>query len=89
MAKAEMKDFIPKLQGLCAFTLADNRSPEDAAEMIEGLISALAFTIALASRGDPKTIDVMCEGANHYLLERCVDHKRAGQVLGHLAMGGK
>jgi hypothetical protein len=82
--KAEIKDFTPKLQVLCAATLADNRSREDAAEMIEALLSALAFTMAMASGGNPKALDELCHGANAYLVERCVEHRRAGEVLGHI-----
>lgn len=85
--KALMKDFTPKLQGLCAKTLADNRSPEDAAEMIESLLSALSFTISLACAGDPKTMNTMAEGAWHYLFQRLGEHRRAGQVLDHLMRG--
>jgi hypothetical protein len=82
--RAEIKDFTPKLQALCASTLADNRTPEDGAEMIEALLSSLAFTMALVSGGNPKALDELCHGANSYLLERCADHQRAGAVLGHI-----
>lgn len=82
--KARIQDFAPKLQGLCASTLADNRSREDGAEMIEAQLSALAFTIAMVCAGNPKAIDEMLHGANSYLVERCADHRRAGAVLGHI-----
>jgi hypothetical protein len=35
-------------------------------QMIEGLARALGFTVAIAARGDPKTIDTMIEGATAY-----------------------
>lgn len=82
--KADIKDFGPKLQGLCASTLADNRSREDGAEMIEVLLSSLAFTMAMVAGGNPKALDELCHGANAYLVERCADHRRAGEVLGHI-----
>lgn len=82
--KARIEDFAPKLQGLCASTLADNRSPEDGAEMIEALLSTLAFTMSLVAGGSPKALDELCHGASAYLVERCADHRRAGEVLGHI-----
>ena len=76
--RADVAVFAPKLQGLCASTWADNRSSEAAGEMIEALLSSLAFTIAMASGGNPKVIDDMCHGASSYLLERCAGHRRVG-----------
>jgi hypothetical protein len=80
----DIDTFAPKLQALCASAMADNRSPDAAAEVIEKLIAALAFTISLATGGDRKLMSNMIAGVEGYLSERCADYERAGQVLGHI-----
>jgi hypothetical protein len=80
--KTKIEDFQPKLQMLCAKTLADNRTREDASEIIEALLSALSFTISLACAGNPKAIDEMLHGSSAYLAERCADKRKAGEVMG-------
>ena len=82
--KAKIADFRPKLQGLCAATLADNRSREDGAEMIESQIAALGFTIAMVCEGNPKAIDEMLHGVNAYLIEVAANHRKAGSVMGQI-----
>ena len=49
--------------------------------MIERMARALGFTIAIASRGDGKTIDTMIEGATAYAHEEAVDKSRFGQFM--------
>jgi hypothetical protein len=85
--KAKIADFAPKLQALCARTLADNRSREDGAEMLEAQLSALAFTMSVVSEGNPKALDELCHGANAYLIERCTDNSRAGKLLSAMMKG--
>ena len=87
MEKAKIKDFGPKLQALCAKTLASNRSQESAGEMIEALTSALSFTIAVATGGNPKAINEMCEGVSGYLFEQCAEKRRAGEAVGQFMKG--
>lgn len=82
--KAKIEHFKPKLQALCASTLADNRSREDGAEMVEAQLAALAFTIAMVCGGNGRAMDEMLHGANAYLLETAASHRRAGEVLGHI-----
>lgn len=87
--KAKIEHFKPKLQVLCASTLADNRSIEDGAEMIEAQLAALAFTIAMVCQGNPKAMDEMLHGANAYLIETAASQRHAGEVIGHIWDGMK
>lgn len=75
--------FSDRLSGLCAMELAGAHG--DAArigEMIERLISSLAFTIAIAAKGNPKAVDEMLKGAEAYLYEAAASHQKAAQLLG-------
>lgn len=87
--KFDMSTFAPKLQALCAKAMADNRTPEDAAEVIEALLSSLAFSVSLACAGDGKAMDNFIEGSIHYLTVRCGEHQKAGKVLGQFMRGNQ
>ena len=84
MDKANIKDFRPELQVLCARMLSDNRTAEAAGEMIEVQLAVLAGMIALATDGDTETIEKMCRSASDYLFEHCVKIAKAG--LGHVML---
>ncbi|WP_375414393.1 hypothetical protein [uncultured Bradyrhizobium sp.] len=74
--------FGDRLAGLCAIELsAAKGDPDRAAAMIERLLNSLAFTIAVASRGDPKGIGEMLQGAESYLYEAAADHQKVAGAL--------
>lgn len=74
--------FADQLSGLCAIELAASKgSPERAGEMIERLLNSLAFTIAIASRGDAKGMSEMLQGAEAYLYEAAADHQKVAVAL--------
>jgi len=60
---------------------AASGNPERSAEMIERLLNSLAFTIAIAARGDPRGMDEMLSGASSYLYEAAAGHAKMGQFM--------
>lgn len=77
--------FGDRLSALCSVELAAvNDDPERAGEMIERLLNSLAFTIAIAARGDPKGMSEMLQGAESYLYEAAASHQTvAGALAAH------
>lgn len=74
--------FGDKLSALCAVQLTVARKdPEAMGEMIERLINSLAFTIAIACKGDPKGMGDMIAGAEAHLNEQAASHARAARIL--------
>lgn len=68
------RGFSEQLRSLAAREATAARGdPERYADMIETLSRALGFTVALASEGDPKTIDTMLEGATAYAHAEAVE----------------
>jgi len=75
--------FGDRLSGLCVMELcACDSSPDRFGEMIERLLNSLAFTIAIAAKGNPKNMDELLRGAESYLYEAATSHQKAGQLLG-------
>lgn len=75
--------FADRLSGLCAMELAAaHGSPDTIGEMIERLINSLAFTIAIATKGDANAMNQMIEGATSYLYESATSHQKAGAFIG-------
>lgn len=74
--------FGDRLSGLCAMELSAVRGDaERVGEMIERLLNSLAFTIAIAAKGDPKGMDDMLKGAESYLYEAASGHQKIGQFM--------
>lgn len=74
--------FSDRLSGLCAIELALAKGdPERIGEMLERLTNSLAFTIAIASQGDPKHMDEMLKGVESYLYEAATGHQKIGSFL--------
>lgn len=74
--------FSDRLSGLCAMELCSAHGDADRiGEMIERLVSSLAFTIAIASKGNPKRIEEMMQGAEAYLAECATQHAKVGAAL--------
>lgn len=75
--------FGDRLSALCAMELSDaHGDPERIGAMIERLVNSMAFTVAIAAKGDPKAVDEMLKGAESYLYEAATSHQKAGQFLG-------
>lgn len=76
--------FGDRLSALCSVELAAAKNdPDRAAEMIERLLNSLAFTIAIAAKGDPKGMNDMLQGAEAYLYETTASHQHiAGALAG-------
>lgn len=74
--------FADRLSGLCAMELSASRGdPDRIGEMIERLTNSLSFTIAVAAKGDPKTMDTFLKGVESYLYEAAADHQKVGAFL--------
>lgn len=77
-----MSDFNTKLDILTSAELtACKGDTERLAAMVEKLGSALGFTVAMASRGDPKGIDTFCEGLTHYIHGEAVSKAPLARML--------
>lgn len=77
-----MSDFADKLAALTAAEgAACKGDPDRMGVMIERLAAALGFTIAIASRGDPKFIDEMMAGAEAYAHAEAVDKAPFAQLM--------
>lgn len=76
--------FPDRLSALCAMELSDCRGdPDRTGAMIERLINALGFTIAIAAEGDPGISSTMLEGAVAYLTEAVLEHAKTGAFMTH------
>lgn len=74
--------FADLLSALCAIELAAAKgNPERVGEMIERLANSLAFTIAIATNGDPKGMDDMLKGIEGYLYEAATSHQKVAAAL--------
>lgn len=77
-----MSDFGDKLSGLCSMEMVAVRGDaERTGEMIERLVNSLAFTIAIAAKGDPKAIDTFLKGAEAYLYESAAGHAKIAKFM--------
>jgi hypothetical protein len=82
VVQEKLVPFGDRLSGLCAIELSGAKgNPERASEMIERLLNSLAFTIAIASGGDPKVMGEMLQGAEAYLYEVAADHQKVAQAI--------
>lgn len=74
--------FADSLSALCAFELCRSEGDhERRGEMIERLLSSLAFTIAMAAKGDPRGMEEMLRGAEAYLYECAAGHAKIASTL--------
>lgn len=74
--------FADKLAGLCGVEASAAKNDSDRiADMIERLTNALAFTITIASSGDPHQTNTLVEGAIAYLLETSTQHQKSAGLF--------
>lgn len=83
-----MTDFHDRLAGMLAKEASAAHGDADRlGEMIEAVARGLGFTVAIAARGDPQTIDAMIAGAEAYALQEAADKapfaQFMAQVKGH------
>lgn len=87
MSAGNFTDDLAKLVSVEA--AASRGNPERLAVMIERLSAALGMTIALATRGDPRGIDEMIEGATAFAHGEAVEKARVVRLmLGAVSRGG-
>jgi hypothetical protein len=56
-------------------------SAEDYSEVLELLCSSAAMCISLMSRGDPRTMNELAEGATQYIFERTTGFQKFGLIM--------
>jgi hypothetical protein len=77
-----MSEFGDKLSRLCSSEMiAAKGDAERSAEMVERLISALAFTIAISGGGQPDAMDTLLKGAEAYLYECAAEHSKVAKII--------
>lgn len=82
MSEKTRVPFGDRLSGLCAMELSQAHGDYDRiGEMIERLLNSLAFTIAIAARGNPGGMSTMLMGAESYLNEAASGHAKMGQFM--------
>ena len=80
---SDESEFADKLAALCAKEMRGALGDGDrAAAMVERLLSSLAFTIAIACKGDSAAIDEMLTGAEGYLAQAAAGYQKAGAMFG-------
>lgn len=90
MAADKTPPFGDRLSALCAMELSGaHGDAERIGEMIERLLNSLAFTVAIATRGDPKAIDDMLTGASAYLYDTAAGHAKLGGLFEALKRSGR
>ena len=76
------RPFGDDLGALCAKAMARAKgNPELLGEMIERQIGSLAFTIAMAGKGDAETIGKMLSGAETHLNEQAAGFAKIAKML--------
>jgi hypothetical protein len=81
--------FADKLHSLTSKEMAQANQAKDAERMgdvVEALARALGFSIAIATKGDPKGIDTMIEGATAYAHGEAVDKAKFARLFEGLAI---
>lgn len=74
--------FADQLSAVCSKQLVlARRDPDLMGEMIERQISSLAFTIAIACKGNAKGLGEMLAGAENHLNEEAARYAGVAQVL--------
>ena len=81
-------DFDTKISIAVSKELADaHGDAERIGAMIDKLASSLAFTIAVASQGDPKAANSFLEGTVAYLYEAASRHAKFGEFMSRALKG--
>lgn len=85
-----MSDFATKLSGLVAKEMADaHGDAERIAVVLERLTHALAFSIAIAAKGDPKAMQNFLTGAESYLYETAAGLAPFSEIMTRARRDGK
>lgn len=80
--------FSNDLANLVAKETRERRAdPDRMAEMIERIAHALAFSIAIAGRGDPKGMNTMLEGVTAYIYSEAAAQAPMGELAASLTSG--
>ncbi len=75
-------DFNGRLARLCREAVTDARGdPEAQAEIVERLVNATAFTVAMMCDGQSKPMDMILAGAEQQLYEAAAEHGPVARML--------
>jgi len=76
-------DFNSDLSKLCSKAMREAKGdPEAQAEIVERLVNAIAFTIAMTTNGHQKTMQVLLSGAEQQMYEAAAGHAETVRSLG-------
>jgi hypothetical protein len=78
-----MTDFNDKLSSLVSLELSVGtvRDPAKMSGLIESLASSLAFTVAIAARGDAKAIEHLLEGTVAYIYTTAAERAPLARMI--------
>jgi O-methyltransferase involved in polyketide biosynthesis len=78
-----MSDFADKLNALVSLELANGtiNNPEAMSGVIESIASSLAFSAALAAKGDANRISMILEGLTGYIFETAADRAPLARMI--------
>lgn len=78
-----MSDFADKLNALVSLEVSRGNihDPDAMAGIIENLASALAFTAALAAKGDSQGISHLLEGMTGYIFETAAERAPLAKMI--------
>jgi hypothetical protein len=75
-------DFNGKLARLCREAVADAKgNPEAQAEIVERLVNATAFTVAVMCEGQSKPMEMLLAGAEQQLYEAAAQHGPVARMV--------
>lgn len=78
-----MTDFNSELSALCSKAMKEARGDREAqAEIVERLVNAIAFTVAMTTNGDQKTMQMLLSGAEQHMYEAAASHGATVRSLG-------
>lgn len=78
-----MTTFETDLAKLCSIELRLSLgNPERAGALVQSLVSTLALTIAVVSKGDSAAMNTMLEGASSFLFEETASRAKIGKFIG-------
>lgn len=78
-----MTDFNAELSALCSKAMKEAKGDMEAqAEIVERLVNAIAFTIAMSTNGHQKTMQMLLAGAEQHMYEAAAGHGATVRALG-------
>lgn len=76
-------DFNNELSKLCSKAMREAKGDREAqAEIVERLVNAIAFTVAMTTNGDRKAMQLLLSGAEQHMYEAAAEHANTVRALG-------